>query len=668
MSHDIFISHSTKDRETAVEMCKDLEANGFSCWIAPRDIDGGEAWDEAIVRGLDNARMVLLVFSQISDESPHVKKELLRCTEKNKTLLPVRIEDIQPGRGLEYILTGIQWFDCFPGPFESHLSDLKQQVARILSQNVAVSTRRQDEPPRPAPTPPPPPPSPPLPVPTVVPSNREAEEIESSKPRIALLYKRNTQPDNYVLQLLERSLSEAGYSVFVDRHMQIGVEWAHEIERNIRLADAVIPILSQASIQSEMVNYEVEIARSAAQAQHGKPRLLPVRVGYEGPLGDTLDAILKPLQYALWNNQSDDDAVVKRLLGSIKVQETPKIEVVYGPISGAIPTNSNLYIPRPSDELLAQALRRKDTIVLVKGGRQMGKTSLVARGLLQARDSGATVIYSDLQKLNNSDLTNIQHFYFSLARMLADQLDLDTDIEDTWKDRSAPSVNFERYLKKQVMPKSTGHLFWALDEVDRLFTTDFGSEVFGLFRSWHNERATNPDTPLKDLTMIISYATEAHLFIADPNQSPFNVGTRLELRDFNIEQEEALNKLFDSPLFNDNQMAQFNELVSGQPYLVNRGLCELATSKMPFEEFAATADRDEGPFGDHLRRILVMLCRDPKMIQAVRAVLDGSNTLTMESFYRLRAAGIVVGEGASNARMRCVLYANYLRGHLREPA
>ena len=339
-----------------------------------------------------------------------------------------------------------------------------------------------------------------------------------------------------------------------------------------------------------------------------------------------------------------------------------------GATGGAIPTSSKFYIPRPSDDALAQALRRKDTIVLIKGGRQMGKTSLVARGLQQARASGATVVYTDLQKLNNSDLANIQPFYISLAHMLADQLDIDTDIEDTWKERRAPSVNFEQYLKKQVMPKISGHLFWALDEVDRLFTTEFGSEVFGLFRSWHNERASNPDTAWNNLTMIIAYATEAHLFIADPNQSPFNVGTRLELRDFNIEQEEALNSLFGNPLFTDDQIARFYELVNGQPYLVSRGLYQLATSQMPFEEFAATADRDEGPFGDHLRRILVMLVRDPRMIEAVLTVLSGTNTLTMESFYRLRAAGIVVGEGAFNAKMRCLLYANYLKGHLRESA
>ena len=112
MSHDIFISHSTQDRDIATRMCAELEKSGLSCWIAPRDISGGEAWDEAITSGLERCRLVLLVFSQVSNESPHVKREILMAMDKKKYLLPVRIENIQPGRQLEYLLAGIQWFDA----------------------------------------------------------------------------------------------------------------------------------------------------------------------------------------------------------------------------------------------------------------------------------------------------------------------------------------------------------------------------------------------------------------------------------------------------------------------------------------------------------------------------------------------------------------------------
>jgi hypothetical protein len=663
MPHDIFISHSTNDRAVAERVCSDLETQRFSCWIAPRDIDAGEAWDEAIIRALDNCRIVLLIFSGFSNESPQVKREIHRAIDKKKIVVPLRIEDLKLGRSLEYIMMGIQWFDAFPPPLESHLPALRQQIKRILTplnRDTDVQPILETKPPEDQRD------SRINALPISQPVKQAAPSDEPQKPRVVLLYKRNMQPDGYVLQLLERSFRSDGYDVFVDRHMQIGVEWAHEIERNIRTADAVVPILSQASMASEMVNYEVEIAHEAAQAQHGKPRLLPVRVGYEGPLGETLDAILKPLQYSLWNSQSDDEAVLTQLRNTLKAKEEVAADSgQQEQPGGAVPLKSRFYITRPSDEMLTQALSRKDTIILIKGGRQMGKTSLLARGLQKARDSGAMVVYTDLQKLNASDLSDIRQFYCALAHMLADQLNIDRDIEDCWKERRAPSVNFEQYLTREVMAHVGDHLFWGLDEVDRLFACDFASEVFGLFRSWHNERASNPEAPWNKLTMIIAYATEAHLFIADPNQSPFNVGTRLELRDFTVEQVEALNELYGKPLFANAQLARFYELLSGQPYLVRRGLHELTASKMPFEEFSAVADRDEGPFGDHLRRMLVMLARDPRLIQAVRSVLDGSNTLSMDEFYRMRAAGILIGESADNCKMRCALYGNYLASHLR---
>ena len=46
----------------------------------------------------------------------------------------------------------------------------------------------------------------------------------------------------------------------------------------------------------------------------------------------------------------------------------------------------SFYIVRPTDENSRQAIARQDSIVLVKGARQVGKTSLLARGLQQARE------------------------------------------------------------------------------------------------------------------------------------------------------------------------------------------------------------------------------------------------------------------------------------------
>ena len=142
--------------------------------------------------------------------------------------------------------------------------------------------------------------------------------------RVALLYKRNAEPDEHLLRLLETHLNAQGCQVFIDRHMTVGVEWAKEIERQVRTADAVVPLLSAASVQSEMLAYEVQIAHDAARQQRGKPRLLPVRVNYTGPLPEPLAAILDPLQQAFWEGRQDDERLFADLVRALQSPAEPR--------------------------------------------------------------------------------------------------------------------------------------------------------------------------------------------------------------------------------------------------------------------------------------------------------------------------------------------------------
>ncbi|HEX7314002.1 MAG TPA: AAA-like domain-containing protein [Pyrinomonadaceae bacterium] len=482
---------------------------------------------------------------------------------------------------------------------------------------------------------------------------------------VALLYKRNAEPDEHVLRLLESALAAAGLGVFVDRNMKVGVEWAKEIERQVRTADAVVPLISAASVSSEMLAYELQLAHEVAQ-RGGRPRILPVRVAYEGGLPEGIADIVAPIQYALWSGPEDDERLASEMLAALKGGESAAVgaERKTEPPGGAVPLDSRFYLVRPTDALFLDALRRRDSIVLVKGARQMGKTSVLARGLQQARAEGSRVVVTDFQKLNASDLESAEKFFVALGGLIADQLDLDVYPEDVWKERRAPSVNFERYVRREVLGKVDGLLVWGMDEVDRLFTCPFGSEVFGLFRTWHNERAVDPDAPWGRLTLAIAYATEAHLFITDQNQSPFNVGTRLELRDFTPEHVAELNARTGSPLRDADELERFYRLLGGHPYLVRRGLHEMVTNDLTFDAFESVAGRDEGPFGDHLRRILVLLARDPVLADITRAILSGQPCPTSEAFYRLRSAGVMSGDTQAELAPRCQLYADYLKRHL----
>src|SRR5438067_11009251 len=106
--------------------------------------------------------------------------------------------------------------------------------------------------------------------------------------------------------------------------------------------------------------------------------------------------------------------------------------------------------------------------------------------------------------------------------------------------------------------------------------------------------------------MAIAYATEAHLFISDLNQSPFNVGTRLVLDDFTPDQVAELNRRYDSPLKDESEAATFYGLLSGHPYLVRKGLHEMAAHGTTLSTVARQDHKVEGPFRHHLRRFLVL--------------------------------------------------------------
>lgn len=194
-----------------------------------------------------------------------------------------------------------------------------------------------------------------------------------------------------------------------------------------------------------------------------------------------------------------------------------------------------------------------------------------------------------------------------------------------------------------------------------------------MFRTWHNERVLNPGGACSRLTLAIAYATEAYLFIKDQNQSPFNVGTKLVLDDFSFNEVANLHKRYGSPLMNE-ELRIFYQLVGGQPYLVRRGLNEIVSQDMRFDEFVAKADdefvskadQDDGVFDDHLRCMLMLLNREPELSDIVSKVIVGEPCPDYDSFYRLRSAGILRGDSKNDVRLRCEIYLKYLGKHLRK--
>ncbi len=334
-------------------------------------------------------------------------------------------------------------------------------------------------------------------------------------------------------------------------------------------------------------------------------------------------------------------------------------------MGGAMPIDSAFYVIRDVDADFEQAITRRDSIVLLKGARQMGKTSLLARGLERARQAGVRVVLTDFQDLASTDLASSESLFLTLGKSLAEELELNRSPKDVWDVEDSANTNFGRFVRKEVLGAGVPVL-WALDEVDRLFPYSFASEVFGLFRAWHNRRALDPRGPWRHLTLAMAYATEASLFITDINQSPFNVGTRLVLSDLTEAHVEDLNRRYGTPLSDVKDLRIFTSIVGGQPFLVQTGLHALA-SGLPLDRFVEVAPSLEGPFGEHLHRLLLLIGQDDQLRVAVWDVLEGRRPADAV-FLRLRSAGVLLGESSFDARMRCLVYSLYFERHLARPS
>ena len=133
MAHDVFISYASEDKIVADAVCGMLESHAVRCWIAPRDVLPGMAYGEAIIDAIRSCRIMILVFSSKSNASPHIPKEIERAVSAGVSIIPFRIEDVKPGRSLDYFIGSVHWLDALTPPLESHLERLAQNVQTLLS-------------------------------------------------------------------------------------------------------------------------------------------------------------------------------------------------------------------------------------------------------------------------------------------------------------------------------------------------------------------------------------------------------------------------------------------------------------------------------------------------------------------------------------------------------
>lgn len=515
--------------------------------------------------------------------------------------------------------------------------------------------------------------------------------------RIFICYKRNVAPDQKLARYVHKFLTDRGHEVFIDLTLRIGAEWLDQIDRQIKESDFLIVLLSQESVDSEMVQAEVSRAYEYHKSQ-GKPQTLPVRMTYEGMLPYAIAIFLNPLQYVVWQGKADNERVAQEILAAIEgrlperepfqirpaakginFSEDGRIvadrEELSPPLpdsdprflkeltvpSGAVRLSDKLYVERSADTRLKRQIFRRGSTATIRASRQTGKTSLLIRGIHHAHEQGANVAFLDFQAFGGYQQTSLDDFLRELAGSICDELGLDLDtVEQAWRGSRSATRKLTRFIGKHVLPIFDEQVILAMDEADCLLQTDFHKDFFSLLRSWHNRRASHPDWERLNIVLVIS--TEPYLLIDDVNQSPFNVGLRLYLKDFDAAQVRDLNQRHGSPV-SENDFPHLMALLSGHPYLTRKAFYTLVTEHWTWSHLIHFAATDQGPFGDHLQRQYWLLRDAPDLRNALKEIIHHERCADELAFFRLLRAGLVKGRG-DVCRCRCGLYEMYFRDKL----
>lgn len=514
--------------------------------------------------------------------------------------------------------------------------------------------------------------------------NQVEPEVKARK-RIFISYKRDAEPDEPVALEVYQALA-LQHEVFIDQKMLVGTRWAEYIKREICQADFIIVFLSARSVNSEMVEQEIQMAHTTAQLQSGRPAILPVRLAYREQFQYPLSAYLNNINWAFWQDTQDTPRLIDELMqavsgGELSIREVQaKAELLQPreavrlprpfpsaqPVSlespeGTMDSESDFYVERPSDAIALKTIVQRGVTIAIKGPRQVGKSSLLIRTIEAAVNAGKRVAFLDFQLFDKAALTNAELFFRQFCIWLTDVLEMADRVDEYWNTPLGNTQRCTRYVGRYILKELGNPLVLAMDEVDKVFDADFRSDFFGMLRSWHNSRATTPIWKQLDLTLVTS--TEPYQLIDDLNQSPFNVGQVIELGDFTPEQVADLNRRHGSPL-NSNEERQLIALLGGHPYLIRRSLYLITSQQITTAELFANATTDNGCFGDHLRHHLSLLHNKTELIESLLQVIRQNTCSDKQIFWRLRGAGLVREEGRV-VLPRCQLYADYFRENLR---
>jgi hypothetical protein len=84
---------------------------------------------------------MVLVFSEKTNGSIHVRSDVGYAVEHELTIIPFRIQNVLAKGTLEYYLKEIHWLDALTLPLEQHIKSLTLRVGALMRPRGKVSSQ-----------------------------------------------------------------------------------------------------------------------------------------------------------------------------------------------------------------------------------------------------------------------------------------------------------------------------------------------------------------------------------------------------------------------------------------------------------------------------------------------------------------------------------------------
>ncbi len=333
-------------------------------------------------------------------------------------------------------------------------------------------------------------------------------------------------------------------------------------------------------------------------------------------------------------------------------------------IGGSLANESPSYVERKADRELDKALK-EGQFCYVLNSRQMGKSSLRIRAMERLQAESTVCIFIDLTGMGIQDLTP-EKWYAGIIRSLVRGCQLQFNWRSWWREKRdifTPVQRMSVFIEDILLVEVTQKIVVFIDEIDRVLSQKFSlDDFFALIHSCYQKRQINSN--YHRLTFTLLGVAAPRDLVVDKNQSPFDIGTAINLQGFKFKEALPLMSGLADKVANPKQiLAEILYWTGGQPFLTQK-LCKLVLEKGNNQEKTLVAnivekyiinDWETQDEPEHLRTIRDRLCNR-----------NSSKTIRLLGLYReiLQQGKIELNNSAEHIELRLSGLVVNRRGNL----